>query len=149
LEPAPSSSTGSGGGTTAGEGPGDRVAMERGPASPAVEEQGRSSGLTSGPSEGAAPSPHGAQWRRTATARCSLLPTRPGVSSPHTRQRRWRQRPSPAPAIPHLRRARRGSSAARHSYSSTGGRVELGTGRERIEQAGGRISPRLVTHSWR
>jgi hypothetical protein len=58
-------------------------------------------------------------------------------------------RPSPAPSIPHMRRARWGSSTARHSYSSTGGRVELGTGRERIEQAGGRISPRLATHPWR
>jgi hypothetical protein len=71
--------------------PGDRVVVERGPVSPAVEDKGRSSGLTSGPSDGAAPSPHGARWRRTATARCSLLPTRPGASSPHTRRRRWRR----------------------------------------------------------
>jgi hypothetical protein len=90
LEPVPSSSAG---GTTAGEGPGDRVVVERGPVSPAVEEKGRSSGLTSGPSDGAAPSPHGARWRRTAmaTAWCSLLPTRPRASSPHTRRRRWRR----------------------------------------------------------
>jgi hypothetical protein len=40
LEPAPSSSTGSGGGTTAGEGPGDRVAVERGPRPPRWRSRG-------------------------------------------------------------------------------------------------------------
>jgi hypothetical protein len=50
---------------------------------------------------------------------------------------------------PPPRRARRGSSAARHSYSSIGGRVELGTGRGWIEQVGGPISPRPAMHPWR